>query len=103
MISTLATRRVIAERHIAGYYSADSEFAARVRAQDEYGASGTTAALRTLNEHYCVKWYVAFRPNVLPAYAAPATVVYADATATLIEFPDPPGGTNCVPMDVRGD
>ena len=101
LISSLATRRVIAERHIAGYYEAGSKFSKRVDAQDQYGARGAVTDLIRLNDEYCVKWYVAFEPNVLPMYQAPAKVVYADKVATLIEFPDPPGGAECVPSDIK--
>ena len=97
LVSTLSGRRALAERHLPQ----GSKMKYRVIAQDEFGASGASQALWLLNDEYCVKWYVAFEPNVLPMYQAPAKVVYADKVATLIEFPDPPGGAECVPSDIK--
>jgi hypothetical protein len=101
LVSTLTARRVLAERHLANYFSDGSAMHSRVVVQDIYGDSGAADDLFVLNHFYCVKWFVAFKPSILSAYEAPARVVYRDDVATLIEFPDPPGGSKCVPSDVR--
>jgi hypothetical protein len=101
LISSLTGRRAVAERHISAYYPASSAYQQRIRALDHYAMSGHQDRMDRLRNDYCVKWFVAFEPNVLGAYETPARVVYRDDVATLIEFPDPPGGSRCVPSDVR--
>jgi hypothetical protein len=101
LVSSLTGRRTVAERHISAYYPASSAYQQRLRALDHYAVSGNRDRMDHLRSDYCVKWFVAFEPSVLSAYEVPARVVYRDDVATLIEFPDPPGGSRCVPSDVR--